>query len=55
MLQSFALIGYLLPLPFAAHVVAMVLMAAALITTVVTGLDYLRSALALRRGAQPAR
>ena len=48
-LQSFALIGYLLPLPYAAHVAAIVVMAVAVILTVVTGLDYVRSAIRLRR------
>lgn len=50
-LQSVALIGYLLPLPATGpvQVVAMVVMAAAFVVTVVTGLDYIREAVVLRR------
>ncbi|MFT3900235.1 MAG: CDP-diacylglycerol--glycerol-3-phosphate 3-phosphatidyltransferase [Gordonia sp. (in: high G+C Gram-positive bacteria)] len=52
MLQSIAIGLYLLPLPdpwpWAAHVV----MAAALIVTVVTGIEYVYQALSLRRGAE---
>jgi CDP-diacylglycerol--glycerol-3-phosphate 3-phosphatidyltransferase len=47
--QAIAVILYLLPLPDWAHVVAMVVMAIALVLTVVTGLDYIRDAVRLRR------
>ena len=50
--QSVALILYLLPLPGWAHVVAMVVMAAALVITVVTGVDYVLAAIRLRRDAR---
>ena len=51
-LQSIALFGYLLPLPGWAHVVAVVVMLVALVVTVLTGLDYVRAAVRLRRTAQ---
>lgn len=59
-LQSVALTLYLLPflmLPGLAwiHVVAQVLMAAALVLTVLTGANYVRSALRLRRGSTTSR
>ncbi len=47
--QAVAVILYLLPLPGWAQVIAMVVMAVALVITVVTGLDYLREAARLRR------
>ena len=50
--QSVALILYLLPLPGWAHAVAMVVMAAALVITVVTGVDYVLAAIRLRRDAR---
>jgi CDP-diacylglycerol--glycerol-3-phosphate 3-phosphatidyltransferase len=50
--QSVALILYLLPLPGWAHTVAMVVMAAALVITVVTGVDYVLAAIRLRRDAR---
>ena len=50
-LQAVAVMLYLLPLPGWAHVVAQVVMAAALVVTVVTGVDYVRDAVRLRRGA----
>ncbi|MDN5761134.1 MAG: CDP-diacylglycerol--glycerol-3-phosphate 3-phosphatidyltransferase [Microlunatus sp.] len=50
-LQSVAVIGYLLPLPGWAHVIAMVVMASAFVVTVVTGFDYIRQAVKLRRQA----
>jgi CDP-diacylglycerol--glycerol-3-phosphate 3-phosphatidyltransferase len=53
-LQSIALGLYLLPLPGWAHVVAIVVMLAALVVTVVTGLDYVRSAVQLRQRAHAA-
>ncbi len=54
-LQSVAVILYLLPLPGWAEPVAVVVMAAAFIVTVITGVDYLREAVQLRRGAGAAR
>ena len=58
-LQSVAIGLYLLPLdqlPTFVTVVAAVLMAAALVVTVVTGLDYVRTGLRIRRhrGRRPA-
>jgi len=53
-LQSFAIGLYLLPLdqlPAFVSVVAVVLMAAAVLVTVVTGLDYVRAAARIRRAA----
>lgn len=50
MLQSLALGAYILPLTGWAHQVAAVLMAVAVVVTLVTGVDYLRHALRLRRG-----
>lgn len=50
-LQSIALILYLLPLPGWAEPIAIVIMAAAFIVTVVSGLDYVREAVQLRRQA----
>ena len=53
-LQSLAIGLYLLPLsamPHAVEVVAAVVMAAALVVTVVTGLDYVRTAARIRRAA----
>ncbi|BDO42595.1 CDP-diacylglycerol--glycerol-3-phosphate 3-phosphatidyltransferase [Cellulomonas sp. NTE-D12] len=55
-LQSVALGLYLLPLhhlPGFVAVVAAVVMAAAVLVTVVTGLDYLRDAWRIRRAARP--
>lgn len=51
-LQAVAVMLYLLPLPGAWHQVAVVVMAAALVVTVVTGLDYVRDAVRLRRTAR---
>ena len=48
-LQSVALILYLLPLPGWAEPIAWVVMAAAFVVTVLTGLDYVREAIQLRR------
>lgn len=56
-LQVVAIGLYLLPLdhlPAAVEVVAAVVMAAALVVTVVTGVDYVRTALRIRRAAAPA-
>ncbi len=50
-LQSVALILYLLPLPGWAEPIAWVVMAAAFLITVVTGIDYIREAVQLRRRA----
>jgi CDP-diacylglycerol--glycerol-3-phosphate 3-phosphatidyltransferase len=54
-LQAVALILYLLPLPTSGplHWFALIVMAAAFIVTVVTGLDYIREAVKLRRQATP--
>jgi len=54
-LQSVAVMLYLLPLPGWAHLVAVVVMLAALVVTVVTGLDYVREAVVLRRRALASR
>jgi CDP-diacylglycerol--glycerol-3-phosphate 3-phosphatidyltransferase len=51
-LQSVALTLYLLPLPGWAHPLAVVVMLAALVMTVLTGLDYIRDAVRLRRAAR---
>jgi CDP-diacylglycerol---glycerol-3-phosphate 3-phosphatidyltransferase len=55
-LQSVALILYLLPLPAAGpvHWFAVLVMAAAFVITVVTGLDYIRAAIKLRRESAAA-
>lgn len=53
-LQSVALIAYLLPLPAWAHTVAVIVMAAAFVLTVATGIDYVLAAVRLRRGARTA-
>jgi CDP-diacylglycerol--glycerol-3-phosphate 3-phosphatidyltransferase len=50
--QAVAVIMYLLPLPGWAHVIAVVVMGVALLITVVTGLDYIRDAVRLRRHAR---
>ena len=50
MVQAVAIGLYLLPLPSGWHVLAQVVMAVALVLTVVTGLDYVRSAVARSRG-----
>jgi CDP-diacylglycerol---glycerol-3-phosphate 3-phosphatidyltransferase len=49
--QAIAVILYLLPLPDRAHIVAVIVMAVAWVITMVTGLDYIREALRLRRRA----
>jgi CDP-diacylglycerol--glycerol-3-phosphate 3-phosphatidyltransferase len=49
--QAVAVILYLLPLPDQAHVVAVIVMGVAWVITMVTGLDYVREALRLRRRA----
>jgi CDP-diacylglycerol--glycerol-3-phosphate 3-phosphatidyltransferase len=50
LLQSLALGAYILPLAGWLHEVAVVFMAVAVVVTLVTGADYLRHALRLRRG-----
>jgi CDP-diacylglycerol--glycerol-3-phosphate 3-phosphatidyltransferase len=52
-LQSVAVILYLLPLPDWAQPVAWSVMALAFVVTIVTGLDYIREAVQLRRAATP--
>jgi CDP-diacylglycerol--glycerol-3-phosphate 3-phosphatidyltransferase len=54
-LPAVAVMMYLLPLPGWAHAVAVVVMLVALVVTVVTGLDYVREAVVLRRRALAAR
>ena len=49
--QAVAVILYLLPLPGWAHPVAVAVMAIAFVLTILTGLDYVRDAYRLRRGA----
>src|SRR5215211_2346324 len=48
-LQSAAVSLYLLPLPPSAHIIAVVVMMAALVVTVLSGLDYVRDAVRLDR------
>jgi CDP-diacylglycerol--glycerol-3-phosphate 3-phosphatidyltransferase len=50
-LQAIAVIMYLLPLPGWVEPVAWVVMGLAVVVTVVTGIDYVREAVKLRRGA----
>jgi CDP-diacylglycerol---glycerol-3-phosphate 3-phosphatidyltransferase len=50
-LQAVALLLYLLPLPGWAEPIAIIVMAAAFVVTVVTGIDYVREAVQLRRQA----
>ncbi|GAB91964.1 CDP-diacylglycerol--glycerol-3-phosphate 3-phosphatidyltransferase [Gordonia rhizosphera] len=54
LLQSVAIGLYLLPLAGAWHVVAAVVMGAAVVVTVITGFDYIWQAVALRRGSAVA-
>jgi CDP-diacylglycerol---glycerol-3-phosphate 3-phosphatidyltransferase len=54
-LQSVAIGLYLLPLTDWAHVIAVAVMLAALVITVLTGLDYVRDAVRLRRTVRTAR
>ena len=49
------MILYLLPLPDQAHIVAVIVMGVAWVITMVTGLDYVREALRLRRRAHARR
>jgi CDP-diacylglycerol--glycerol-3-phosphate 3-phosphatidyltransferase len=53
--QAIAVIMYLLPLPPQVHILAVVVMAIAWLITMVTGLDYVREAIRLRRRAHPRR
>lgn len=53
--QAVAVILYLLPLPSWAHPIAVLVMAVAFVLTIVTGLDYLRDAVRLRRKATASR
>ncbi|MFZ2243088.1 MAG: CDP-diacylglycerol--glycerol-3-phosphate 3-phosphatidyltransferase [Gordonia amarae] len=55
LLQSLAIGFYLLPLDGAWHLIAVVLMAAAVVVTVVTACDYLWQAIALRAKGRAAR
>ena len=52
MVQAVAIGLYLLPLPDGWHILAEVAMAVALVLTVVTGVDYIRSAIARSRGSR---
>ncbi|GAA1100867.1 CDP-diacylglycerol--glycerol-3-phosphate 3-phosphatidyltransferase [Nocardiopsis composta] len=51
-LQIVAIAVYLFPLPEPLHLVAHVIMAAALVVTLVTGADYVQQAIRLRRAAR---
>ncbi len=53
-MQSIAIVWYLLPVPGWLHAVGVVVMWVALILTVLTGLDYCREAYQLRKKAQAA-
>jgi CDP-diacylglycerol---glycerol-3-phosphate 3-phosphatidyltransferase len=53
--QAIAVIMYLLPLPPRADILAVVVMAVAWLITIVTGLDYVRDAIRLRRRAHAGR
>jgi CDP-diacylglycerol---glycerol-3-phosphate 3-phosphatidyltransferase len=53
--QAVAVILYLLPLPGWAHDIAVVVMAIAFLLTILTGLDYIRDAVRLRRTASKPR
>ncbi len=52
--QSVAIVWYLLPVPSWLHAMGVVVMWAALMLTVLTGLDYCREAYVLRKKAQAA-
>jgi CDP-diacylglycerol---glycerol-3-phosphate 3-phosphatidyltransferase len=54
-LQAVAVILYLLPTPAAADPIRWVAMGLAFIVTILTGLDYVREAVVLRRGATAVR
>ena len=53
--QAVAVILYLLPLPGWAHAIAVVVMAIAFLLTMLTGLDYIRDAVRLRRASKSSR
>jgi CDP-diacylglycerol--glycerol-3-phosphate 3-phosphatidyltransferase len=53
--QALAILLYLLPLSGSAHVVAVVVMACAVVLTVVTGIDYLAQAYRLRSTSERTR
>lgn len=53
-LQSLAVVGYLIPLPHGWHVAAQVVMAAAVVVTVASGVDYLVAAVRMRSAARSA-
>jgi CDP-diacylglycerol--glycerol-3-phosphate 3-phosphatidyltransferase len=53
--QALAILLYLLPLSGSAHVVAEVVMACAVLLTVVTGIDYLAQAYRLRSTSERTR
>jgi CDP-diacylglycerol--glycerol-3-phosphate 3-phosphatidyltransferase len=54
LLQSVAILAYLLPVGGVVHVLALVFMAAAVVVTVVTGVDYVVQAIAVRRRGRAA-
>jgi CDP-diacylglycerol---glycerol-3-phosphate 3-phosphatidyltransferase len=54
LLQSVAILAYLLPVGGIIHVLALAFMAAAVIVTVVTGVDYVVQAIAVRRRGRAA-
>jgi CDP-diacylglycerol--glycerol-3-phosphate 3-phosphatidyltransferase len=54
LLQSVAILAYLLPVGGIIHVLALASMAAAVIVTVVTGVDYVVQAIAVRRRGRAA-
>lgn len=54
-LQTLALTLYVLPLPESVQWAAATAMAAAVVVTVVTGIDYVVRAMTLRRAGEPAR
>jgi len=54
-LQSVAVIFYLLPLPSWAHPFAVAVMAVAFVLTIGTGIDYIREAVSMRRGSDRGR
>lgn len=53
-IQSVAIVWYVLPVPTWMHMIGVVVMWAALILTVLTGLDYCREAYQLRKKAKEA-
>jgi CDP-diacylglycerol--glycerol-3-phosphate 3-phosphatidyltransferase len=55
LLQSVAILLYLLPVGGALHWLAIAFMAAAVVITIITGFDYVFQAVALRRQGQAAR